>query len=130
MASYVNILLPLASIHELGLSVQLCEVLSGLSCFVGEYLPALSSLAERKDCSGSGVAYTERGKLGPILLLEILLTLVVYQNFYIMCEIAQILIKAHAQANSWLLSSYPGKVRLPSDILRSMPSIEATNQVR
>ncbi|KIM42318.1 hypothetical protein M413DRAFT_444743 [Hebeloma cylindrosporum] len=49
-------------------------------------------------------------------------------NFYIMCEIAQILIKAHAQSHSWLLSSYPGKVRLPSDILRPMPNTEATNQ--
>jgi sister-chromatid-cohesion protein PDS5 len=55
---------------------------------------------------------------------------IVSQNFYIMCEIAQILIKAHAQSHSWLLSSYPGKIRLPSDILRPMPNTESTNQVR
>ena len=61
--------------------------------------------------------------------LSNLLTPLVFQNFYIMCEIAQILIKAHAQSHSWLLSSYPGKIRLPSDILRPMPNTEATNQV-
>ncbi|KAF9482670.1 hypothetical protein BDN70DRAFT_399452 [Pholiota conissans] len=51
------------------------------------------------------------------------------QNFYIMCEVAQILIKARAQQNSWLLASYPGKVRLPADILRPLPNVEATNQI-
>jgi len=50
------------------------------------------------------------------------------QNFYIMCEMAQILIKGRAQVHSWLLSTYPGKIRLPSDILRSLPN-EATNEV-
>lgn len=50
------------------------------------------------------------------------------QNFYTMCEMAQILIKGRAQAHSWLLSTYPGKVRLPADILRPLPN-EATNEV-
>lgn len=50
------------------------------------------------------------------------------ENFYMMCEMAQILIKGRAQAHSWLLSTYPGKVRLPSDILRPLP-IEASNEV-
>ena len=45
-----------------------------------------------------------------------------------MCEMAQILIKGRAQAHSWLLSTYPGKVRLPSDILRPLPT-EAGNEV-
>ena len=45
-----------------------------------------------------------------------------------MCEMAQILIKGRAQAHSWLLSTYPGKVRLPSDILRPLPT-EASNEV-
>ncbi|CAA7268353.1 unnamed protein product [Cyclocybe aegerita] len=51
------------------------------------------------------------------------------ENFYIMCEIAQLLIKARATAQSWLLPAYPGKVRLPSDILRPLPSPEATNEI-
>ncbi|KAJ3508895.1 hypothetical protein NLJ89_g5509 [Agrocybe chaxingu] len=51
------------------------------------------------------------------------------ENFYIMCEIAQLLIKARATAHSWLLPAYPGKVRLPSDILRPLPSPEATNEI-
>ncbi|KAF8970162.1 armadillo-type protein [Flammula alnicola] len=51
------------------------------------------------------------------------------QNFYVMCELAQVLIKARAQTHSWLLPSYPGKVRLPADILRPLPSAEATNEV-
>lgn len=46
-----------------------------------------------------------------------------------MCEMAQFLVKARAQTNSWLLPSYPGKVRLPADILRPLPSAEATNEV-
>jgi len=50
------------------------------------------------------------------------------ENFYMMCEIAQFLIKGRAQARSWLLSTYPGKVRLPSDILRPLPT-EASNEV-
>jgi sister-chromatid-cohesion protein PDS5 len=45
-----------------------------------------------------------------------------------MCEMAQILIKGRAQTHSWLLSTYPGKVRLPSDILRPLPT-EAGNEV-
>ncbi|KAF9527490.1 cohesin-associated protein Pds5 [Crepidotus variabilis] len=51
------------------------------------------------------------------------------ENFYIMCELAQTLIKARAQQHSWTLPSYPGKVRLPSDILRPLPNAEATNQI-
>ncbi|PPQ70235.1 hypothetical protein CVT25_011295 [Psilocybe cyanescens] len=51
------------------------------------------------------------------------------ENFYVMCEVAQFLVKARAQTNSWLLPSYPGKMRLPSDILRPLPSAEATNEI-
>ncbi|KAF9474133.1 hypothetical protein BDN70DRAFT_899215 [Pholiota conissans] len=51
------------------------------------------------------------------------------QNFYIMSEVAQILIKARAQQNSWLLASYPGKVRLPADILRPLPNVEVINRI-
>ena len=39
-----------------------------------------------------------------------------------MSELAQELIKAYARPRQWSLPSYPGKVRLPSDIFRGLPS--------
>lgn len=62
------------------------------------------------------------GRVHPIHLIQ-------NQNFYVVCELAQSLIKSRAQTQSWPLSSYPGKVKLPSDILRPLPSSEATNEV-
>jgi hypothetical protein len=47
-----------------------------------------------------------------------------------MSELAQELIKARAQTRSWSLQSYPGKVKLPSDILRALPNPEAATKVR
>lgn len=52
------------------------------------------------------------------------------QNLYVMSELAQELIKIHAHNHSWSISSYPGKVKLPPDILRPLPSVEAANKVR
>lgn len=46
-----------------------------------------------------------------------------------MSELAQELIKARAHARSWALQSYPGKVKLPSDIFRSLPNAEAATKV-
>jgi sister-chromatid-cohesion protein PDS5 len=46
-----------------------------------------------------------------------------------MSELAQELIKSRTQSNSWSLQSYPGKVKLPSDILRALPSPDAANKV-
>lgn len=46
-----------------------------------------------------------------------------------MADLAQELIKARAQARSWTLQSYPGKIKLPSDILRSLPSPDAVAKV-
>jgi sister-chromatid-cohesion protein PDS5 len=46
-----------------------------------------------------------------------------------MSELTQELIKARAQARSWSLQSYPGKVKLPSDILRALPNPEAATKV-
>ncbi|KAF9559464.1 hypothetical protein CPC08DRAFT_763333 [Agrocybe pediades] len=52
------------------------------------------------------------------------------QNFYVMCELAQYLVKARAQDKSWPLPSYPpDKVKLPGDILRALPSAEAANKI-
>jgi len=46
-----------------------------------------------------------------------------------MSELAQELIKARAHNRSWTLQSYPGKVKLPSDIFRSLPNPEAAAKV-
>ncbi|KAF4563796.1 hypothetical protein EYR36_003038 [Pleurotus pulmonarius] len=51
------------------------------------------------------------------------------ENLYVMSELAQELIKTHAHNHSWSIASYPGKVKLPPDILRPLPSVEAANKV-
>ncbi|EGO03586.1 hypothetical protein SERLA73DRAFT_46084 [Serpula lacrymans var. lacrymans S7.3] len=51
------------------------------------------------------------------------------ENLYAMSELAQELIKSRARSNSWSLQSYPGKIKLPSDILRALPNAEAVNKV-
>ncbi|KAF8624977.1 hypothetical protein AX15_005612 [Amanita polypyramis BW_CC] len=51
------------------------------------------------------------------------------ENFYAICEMAQELIKARAHQNSWGIQSYPGKVKLPSDILRPLPNVETANKI-
>ncbi|KAH9932198.1 armadillo-type protein [Fomitopsis serialis] len=51
------------------------------------------------------------------------------ENLYAASEMAQHLIKARAKQHSWSLESYPGKVRLPGDILRPLPSAEAASQI-
>ncbi|KAF8434558.1 cohesin-associated protein Pds5 [Boletus edulis BED1] len=51
------------------------------------------------------------------------------ESLYTMADLAQELIKARAQARSWTLQSYPGKVKLPSDILRALPSTDAVAKV-
>jgi len=63
MASYVwALLLSAVSITLDGISIQLCEILSGSYRLIREYLPAISSLAKGKDGPGPGITYTERGK--------------------------------------------------------------------
>ncbi|KAF8726601.1 hypothetical protein AX14_007667 [Amanita brunnescens Koide BX004] len=51
------------------------------------------------------------------------------ENFYGICEMAQELIKARAHQNSWSIQSYPGNVKLPSDILRPLPNAETANKI-
>ncbi|KAF9255405.1 hypothetical protein L218DRAFT_884207 [Marasmius fiardii PR-910] len=51
------------------------------------------------------------------------------ENFYVLCDMAQELLKAYAQQHSWNLPLYPGKIKLPSDILRPHASAEAANRV-
>ncbi|KAF9226311.1 hypothetical protein BS17DRAFT_794477 [Gyrodon lividus] len=51
------------------------------------------------------------------------------ENLYTMSELAQELIRTRAQGRSWTLPSYPGKVKLPSDILRALPNPEAATKI-
>ncbi|KZT28070.1 hypothetical protein NEOLEDRAFT_1130032 [Neolentinus lepideus HHB14362 ss-1] len=51
------------------------------------------------------------------------------ENLYVVSELAQGLIKARAHAQSWNLDSYPGKLKLPSDILRPLPNAEVANKI-
>ncbi|GBE89081.1 armadillo-type protein [Sparassis latifolia] len=51
------------------------------------------------------------------------------ENLYAASELAQHLIKARAKLHSWSLESYPGKVRLPGDILRPLPNPEAAKEI-
>jgi len=51
------------------------------------------------------------------------------ENLYTVADLAQELIKAYAQGRSWTLQSYPGKIKLPSDILRALPGPGAVAKV-
>ncbi|KAH0581979.1 hypothetical protein H2248_011642 [Termitomyces sp. 'cryptogamus'] len=51
------------------------------------------------------------------------------ENLYVISELAQELIKIHATSRSWTIPSYPGKVRLPPDILRPLPNVEAAKEI-
>ncbi|KAF5390105.1 hypothetical protein D9757_003848 [Collybiopsis confluens] len=50
-------------------------------------------------------------------------------NLYAMCELAQELIKLRAQHYNWTIPTYPGKVKLPADILRPHPNAETANKI-
>jgi len=51
------------------------------------------------------------------------------ENLYALSEMANEVIKRHAKLHSWSLPSYPGKVKMPSDIFRPLPSPEAANKI-
>ncbi|KAJ4463966.1 armadillo-type protein [Lentinula edodes] len=51
------------------------------------------------------------------------------ENLYAMCEIAQELIKFRAQHNNWTIPTFPGKIKLPHDILRPQPNAEIANKI-
>uniref|UniRef100_D8QDI4 Uncharacterized protein n=1 Tax=Schizophyllum commune (strain H4-8 / FGSC 9210) TaxID=578458 RepID=D8QDI4_SCHCM len=51
------------------------------------------------------------------------------ENLWMICELAQELIKLRSHAHGWNIQSYPGKVKLPPDILRPQVSPEAANAV-
>lgn len=59
----------------------------------------------------------------------VVLTLAIRQNMYAMSELAQELIKNRAHAHGWSIETYPGKVKLPSDIFKPLPNVEAAKTV-
>jgi hypothetical protein len=46
-----------------------------------------------------------------------------------MSELAQELIKTRAHMHGWTIQSYPGKVKMPTDIMKPLSSAEAANKV-
>jgi sister-chromatid-cohesion protein PDS5 len=54
----------------------------------------------------------------------------VRQNLYLLSELAQHIISVRAKARNWSLSSYPGKVKMPGDIFKPLPSNEVAKDVR
>jgi len=51
------------------------------------------------------------------------------QNLYVVAELAQELIKIWAHSHSLNITTYPGKVKLPGDILRPLANSETSNKV-
>ncbi|KAJ6484326.1 armadillo-type protein [Mycena vitilis] len=51
------------------------------------------------------------------------------ENLYVISELAQELIKIWAHTHSLNVTTYPGKVKLPPDILRPLPNSETSNQI-
>ncbi|KAF7349279.1 Sister chromatid cohesion protein pds5 [Mycena sanguinolenta] len=51
------------------------------------------------------------------------------ENLYIMCELAQELIKLFAHTHSLNMATYPGHVKLPPDILRPLPDSETSSRI-
>ncbi|KAK0534137.1 Sister chromatid cohesion protein pds5 [Tilletia horrida] len=50
-------------------------------------------------------------------------------NLYALSEFAQLLIKRRARLQGWTIDTYPGKVKLPSDIFAPLPSPEVRNEI-
>ncbi|KAL9936440.1 hypothetical protein V8E36_004508 [Tilletia maclaganii] len=50
-------------------------------------------------------------------------------NLYCLSEFAQLLIKRRARQQGWTIDTYPGKVKLPSDIFAPLPSPEVRNEI-
>ncbi|KAF7350447.1 Sister chromatid cohesion protein pds5 [Mycena venus] len=51
------------------------------------------------------------------------------ENLYVISELAQELIKIWGHTHSLNIATYPGKVKLPPDILRPLPDSETSNQI-
>ncbi|KAG8906739.1 hypothetical protein FRB99_006230 [Tulasnella sp. 403] len=51
------------------------------------------------------------------------------ENLYVMSELASHVIKARAKSQSWTLASFPGKIKLPTDIFKPHPSADEASKV-
>ncbi|KAA1473006.1 cohesin-associated protein Pds5 [Dentipellis sp. KUC8613] len=51
------------------------------------------------------------------------------EHLYALSELAQYVIKARAQTHNWSLQSYPGKIKLFSDILKPLPNAQTANEI-
>nr|WJN24942.1 cohesin maintenance factor [Pseudozyma pruni] len=51
------------------------------------------------------------------------------ENLYALSELAQLVIKKRAAEKGWSIESYPGKVTLPGDIFKPLPSREVQREI-
>lgn len=51
------------------------------------------------------------------------------ENLYALCELAQLRIKRKAIINGWTIEPWPGKIVMPSDIFRPLPSKEVQKEI-
>ncbi|EPQ30988.1 uncharacterized protein PFL1_01177 [Pseudozyma flocculosa PF-1] len=51
------------------------------------------------------------------------------ENLYTLSEMAQLVIKRRVEANGWTNETYPGKITLPADIFKPLPSLEVQREV-
>jgi hypothetical protein len=51
------------------------------------------------------------------------------QNLYALSELTQLIIRNKATQHGWAISTYPEKVRLPSDIFHNLTNPQAVNDV-
>lgn len=51
------------------------------------------------------------------------------ENLYALSELAQLVINRRAHAQGWTVESYPGQVRLPTDIFKPLPSRDVQREI-
>lgn len=51
------------------------------------------------------------------------------ENLYVLSDLAQALIRAWEEQNNWTMQSWPGKMKLPSGIFRSLESHERAQEI-
>lgn len=90
-------------------------------------LPAEPLNGESSDGSRRRITRSQRGWCPPKVLTRALLTHL--QNLYILAELGQRILAVMASKNSWPVQTYPGKIKLPADIFKALPSQEVQNEV-
>ncbi|KAN0065934.1 Sister chromatid cohesion protein pds5 [Thecaphora frezii] len=51
------------------------------------------------------------------------------ENLYTLSEMAQLVIKRRAEAQGWTVEAYPGKITMPADIFKPLPSREVQREI-